>query len=131
MVKITEKSLEEKASDQKTAVMFEMANLMFRDVHHEWAASHPHNVKQKYIIERWANHPSGMKADPGVVFSFWAVKPVNFVRRHEQLTRVIDIYAPQNKITVSNSQYLDDAVKLAESYEKFFTHEFTVEKDYA
>lgn len=128
MVKIIEKSLEEKVSEQKTVVMFEMANQLFEGIKNEWAASHPRNIQRKYILEM--NGKYGHPPIPGVGFSLWAVKPVNGPRRHEQLNRVIDIYPGHNKVSVSNLQYFDDALQLAERYERAFTQEFTVEKEY-
>lgn len=131
MVKITDKASEATTLDERCKSMFKIADEIFRDAKHEWADSHPHNVQRKYCIEmERADHPSGRKPLPNVGFSFWAVKPVNGLRHHEKLTRVMDIYPGQNKITVSEPNYLSDAVRLAENYERAFTREFTVEKNY-
>lgn len=129
MVKITEKG-SETTLDDRCDSMYVIAEEMFRDVKHEWAESHPHNAQQKYDIQMEVNHPSGRKPRPGVGFSLMSVKPHNGARRHELLTRVIDVYPTQNKVSVNDPKYFDDAVRLAESYEKSFAQEFTVEKDY-
>jgi len=130
MVKITEKD-PEATLDERCGDMFKIAYQTFKDVKNEWAESHPHNVQKKYDIQMEANHPSGRKPRPGIGFSLMSVKPHNGARRHELLTCVINVYPAQNKVSVNDPKYFDDAVRLAESYERVFTQEFTVEKNYS
>ena len=129
MVKITEK--DEVTLDDRCASMFEIAEELFRDVKHEWAESHPQNVQKKYDLQmETPNHPSGRAFRPSVGFSLWAVEPYNFGRTREKLTRVIDVYPTQSKVSVNNPKYFGDALKLAETYETKMGQEFTLRKDY-
>ena len=135
MVKITEKSLEGMVDDNRLTnrltTMYKLAHQMFEDVKNEWADTHPHNIQKKYLLEmERPDHPSGRKPILGVGFSLWVVRPVNGSRRHELEVRAIDVYPALNKVSVKNPKYFDDAVQLAESYEKEFAQEFTVEKNY-
>ena len=124
MVKIIENNPETRTlsrlyvgrSDERLESMVGIARKMFKDVTHEWAASHPQNVQSKYDLQMEAHHPSGRAPELGVGFALWAVKPYNSGKIAEELTRVINVYTNQNKISVNDPKYFDDAMKLAQSY---------------